>query len=56
MPWKPSDATKHTKKAVNASLQRMWAYVANRALNAGDSEATAIKKANAAVARAKGGD
>lgn len=50
MPWKPSDATEHTKKADTPKKQRMWAHVANSALTSGDSEASAIRQANAAVA------
>lgn len=50
MPWEPSDATKHTKKANTAKKKRQWADVANSALASGDSEASAIRQANAAVA------
>ena len=50
MPWEPSDATRFTKKADTPKKKRQWAHVANSALASGDSEASAIKQANAAVA------
>jgi len=50
MPWEPSDATKHTKKADTPKKKRQWADVANSALASGDSEGSAIRQANAAVA------
>jgi uncharacterized protein YdaT len=52
MPWTPSDAAKH-KKHLTKKQSEVWAEVANSALEAGDDEATAIKKANGAVARMK---
>jgi hypothetical protein len=51
MPWKPSDATKHTSKASTAKLRRLWAHVANSVLSKSGDEASAVKQANAAVAR-----
>jgi len=56
MPWTPSDAQSHTVKADTAQLQRLWAHVANRVLKISGDEASAIRQANAAVAKAKGGD
>lgn len=53
MPWNPSDSEKHTKKAKTAKSKRMWAHVSNGALARGDSEVSAIKQANAVVARNK---
>jgi hypothetical protein len=55
MPWTASDAKRHTKKADNATLAQLWADVANRALRGGASEGSAIRQANAVVARAKHG-
>lgn len=49
MPWTPSDATRFTKKANTPEKKRQWAHVANKALSDGDSEATAIKKANGSI-------
>jgi len=54
MPWKPSDARKHTKKANTPERQRLWASIANRALKdcdgeAKECEASAIRAANAAM-------
>lgn len=54
MPWTSRDAYRHTKKASTPHLQRMWANVANSALQSGDDEASAIQQANAVVARGGG--
>lgn len=51
MPWTAGDAHKHTHKANTAKKQSVWAKVANKALASGDSEGSAIRQANAAVAR-----
>jgi uncharacterized protein YdaT len=53
MPWKARDATRFTKKASTGILKRQFADVANSMLKAGKSEASAIKGANAVVARTK---
>ena len=53
MPWQPGDAKRHTKKATSAKKQRQWAHVADKALSRGSSEASAIRQANAVVARKK---
>ena len=50
MPWTATDAESHTKKADTPAKQKAWAEVANKALEAGDDDASAIKQANAAVA------
>lgn len=50
MPWTPSDAKKKYK-GLSSKQTEIWAKVANASLDAGDDEATAIKKANAAVNR-----
>jgi len=49
MPWKPSDAPKHTKKANTAAEKQQWAKTANSVLKDGGSEAKAIRTANAAI-------
>ena len=49
MPWSPDDAKGHTHHADTDKKKRMWAHVANSALNGGHSEASAIRQANAAV-------
>lgn len=54
MPWNPSDAARHTKKAKSAKSRRMWSHVANDALERGVSEGSAIQQANAVVKRNKG--
>jgi uncharacterized protein YdaT len=55
MPWNPSDAPSHTKKARSPSAKRQFAAVANKTLKAGASEGSAIRQANAAVAKRKKG-
>ena len=49
MPWTSSDAKKHTKKATTAASQKQCAKVANSVLKKGDSEAKALRTANAAI-------
>jgi hypothetical protein len=51
MPWQPSDAKRHTKKAGTPKLQRQWKDVANSALKRGASEGSAVRQANAVVKR-----
>jgi hypothetical protein len=51
MPWTPRDAMKHTKKAKSAKSKRQFADVANSALARGASEGSAIRQANAVVAK-----
>lgn len=53
MPWQPSDATRHTKKAKSPKAKRQWADVADSVLSRGGSEGSAIRQANAVVARRK---
>jgi len=53
MPWAPKDAKRHTKKADTAKKKRQWAHVSNSALASGASEESAIKQADAVVARNK---
>jgi uncharacterized protein YdaT len=49
MPWKPSDATRHTKKARSAKAKRQFAHVANSMLKRGASEGAAIRAANGVI-------
>lgn len=49
MPWTPTSAKSHTKKANTAKKQRQWAEVANSVLLRGASEGSAVRQANAAV-------
>jgi uncharacterized protein YdaT len=51
MPWTPSDATRHTKKARTAKSKRQFAHVANSMLKRGASEGAAIRAANSVVKR-----
>jgi hypothetical protein len=53
MPWAPKDAKRHTKKANSPKKQRQWAHISDDVLARGGSEASAIKQANAVVARVK---
>jgi len=55
MPFKPKDALKHTKKAKSKTAKRQFAKVANSMLARGESEGSAIRAANAAVAKRKRG-
>lgn len=51
MPWQPSDAKSHTKKADTPKLQRMWRDVANAALKRHGDEGRAVKEANGVIAK-----
>ena len=53
MPWKSSDAKRHTKKASTSKQRRQWTHVANGALSHGASEGSAIRQANGVVARGR---
>jgi hypothetical protein len=49
MPWKASDASKHTKKANTPAEAKTWAATANSVLKDTGDEARAIRTANAAI-------
>lgn len=49
MPWSASDALKHTHKADTPEKQKRWAEIANAAKEKGDTDASAIRIANAAI-------
>ena len=51
MPWSPSDAQAKTHNADTPELQRLWAEVANKTLEATGDEGRAIREANAVVHR-----
>lgn len=53
MPWTAKDAKRHTKKATSPKKQRQWAHISDDVLARGGSEASAIRQANAVVARNK---
>lgn len=53
MPWTEKDAQSKTHKADTPRLQHLWERVANRARNGGNDDASAIRIANAAVAKQK---
>ena len=49
MPWRPSEATKYTKKARSPKAKRQWAAVSNSMLKRGASEGAAIRGANSVL-------
>jgi hypothetical protein len=50
--WTPADAPRHSRLAARRpELRDLWAEVVNAALDRGDSEASAIRQANATVRR-----
>ena len=49
MPWKMSDAPRHTAKAKTVPAKRQWSSVANKVLAESGDEAKAIRIASAAV-------
>ena len=51
MPWKMSDAPRHTKKADTPAKKQQFATVANKVLAESGDEGKAIRIANAAVAK-----
>lgn len=53
MPWKPSDAIGKTRKANTPATKKQWSGTANAVLKKTGSEASAVKVANAAVAKNK---
>jgi hypothetical protein len=55
MPFKPGDATRFTKKAKSPRRKRQFSKVANKMLASGASEGSAIRAANAAVAKSTHG-
>lgn len=53
MPWKPSEASRHTKAAIRPSQKKQWAKVANSVLKKTGDEGRAVREANAVVGRRK---
>ena len=49
MPWKPSDAKKHTKSATTKAKQEKWAKIANAVLKETGDDGKAIRIANSKV-------
>lgn len=50
MPWNPSDATRHTKKARTAKSKRAFAHASNSVLKRTGNEGRAVRAGNAAAA------
>jgi hypothetical protein len=55
MPWSPSDAERHTKKATSPAAKKQWSTVSNKILDETGDDGKAIRIANAAVAKRKFG-
>lgn len=53
MPWKMSDALRHTGKAATPGAKKQWASTANAVLKRTGDEGQAVRVANAAVKKAK---
>lgn len=53
MPWKPSDATRHTKNAKTKHEKKIWASAANAALKEYGDEGRAVRVGDAAVNKYK---
>lgn len=51
MPWTAADANRHTHKANTPVAKRQWAHIADSMLEAGKSEASAIRGANSVIAK-----
>lgn len=51
MPWNPSDAARHNKKAKSGKAAAQWSAVANSVLGKTGNDAKAIREANAVIAR-----
>ena len=49
MPWKPTEAKRHSKKANTPKKQRQWADVADSVLKKTGDEGRAIREANSVV-------
>lgn len=51
MPWAPKDASKKTHKANSPKAKRQWSKTANEVLKRTGDEGSAVRIANAAVAK-----
>lgn len=49
MPWTPSQAPEHTKKASTEKKRDQWSKVANSVLKATGDEARAVRTANGVI-------
>ncbi len=49
IPWTPSNATSHTRKATTKATQKQWSTVANAVLGKTGDDGKAVRIANAAV-------
>ena len=54
MPWKMSDASRHTKAAKTPAKEKQWSTVANKVLQTSGDEGKAVRIANAAVKKRGG--
>lgn len=51
MPFRPSDAKRHTRKAKTAKAKRAFSHAANSVLRATHDEGRAVRAGNAAAAK-----
>ena len=49
MPWKPTDAARHDKKAKSGVAKRKWSDVANGVLEKTGDEGRAVREANSVI-------
>jgi hypothetical protein len=49
MPWSPTDAKRHDKKAKSPKAQRQWSDVANSVLEKTGDEGRAVREANGVI-------
>lgn len=49
MPWQPSDAQRHDKKAKSPHAQKQWSEVANSVLKETGDEGRAVREANGVI-------
>lgn len=54
MPWKPSDAQRHTHRAKSAKKKRQWAHVADSVLKRTGDEGRAVRAANSVIRNGAG--
>lgn len=54
MPWTAADATRHTKKAKTPKAKQQWEKIADKLLESGKDEGTAIRTANGVIKKRGG--
>lgn len=51
MPWTPSEAARHDKKAKGRKARKQWSDIANSVLRRTGNEGLAIREANGVIKR-----